>query len=276
MFAALLSAVLLTAGVDPADSKESKAPASTQEKQTDQAEQPVTNPQADSETPTKPRLGGKKPRLRRDGDEKPKTDKPNADDLAPPSENDRGIPAPEKEMPTTDLDKELLEGLGQDLEQVPQEEADPLMRVGRRMRDVEERLARLDATDKTIEEQRKILEDLDELLKQAQNNNQNNKQNQNQKRQQQQQQQQQQSEEQRKAQQQNENQQANRDQAGPPRRAGVQEPANPLQTKDVWGHLSAMLRDEMSQYAKEGFLPKYRDLLEKYYSDIAERSRSQD
>lgn len=227
----------------------------------------------------------KKPslRLRRKSADTPKQTKP-AEEEAPPKAEDRGIPSPEArpEKPT-DLDKQLLEGLGQDLEQVPEEgaESDPLMRVGKRMRDSEELLAKLDASENTIEIQKKILEDLDELLKQAQNN-QNNQNNQNQQQQQRQQNPQQQQQEQQQQQGQEEQQQQDAKdaakQAGAPRPAlaRAQQPADPLQTKDIWGHLSEMMREEMSQYAKEGFLPKYREMLEKYYSNIAERSRSTD
>ncbi len=45
------------------------------------------------------------------------------------------------------------------------------------------------------------------------------------------------------------------------------------ENKNVWGHLSESMREEMAQYAKEGFLPKYREMLEKYYTSIANKSQ---
>jgi hypothetical protein len=62
-----------------------------------------------------------------------------------------------------------------------------------------------------------------------------------------------------------------RDGAGPARQ-GREEFGTPKEVKDVWGHLSELMREEMSQYAKEGFLEKYREMLEQYYSTIATRS----
>jgi hypothetical protein len=41
--------------------------------------------------------------------------------------------------------------------------------------------------------------------------------------------------------------------------------------KGVWGHLPETLRQEMDQYAKEHFIPKYGDLLKQYYATIAEK-----
>ncbi len=45
-------------------------------------------------------------------------------------------------------------------------------------------------------------------------------------------------------------------------------------TKQVWGHLPERLRQEVNQYYKEQFMPKYGDLLKQYYADLAERDKS--
>lgn len=45
-------------------------------------------------------------------------------------------------------------------------------------------------------------------------------------------------------------------------------------TKQVWGHLPERLRQEVNQYYKEQFMPKYGDLLRQYYADLAEREKS--
>ncbi len=44
-------------------------------------------------------------------------------------------------------------------------------------------------------------------------------------------------------------------------------------SKDVWGHLPDKLRQQMSQYYKEDFTPKYAELLRLYYSSLAEKKK---
>jgi len=54
-------------------------------------------------------------------------------------------------------------------------------------------------------------------------------------------------------------------------------PAMPLDdaiTKQVWGHLPERLRQQMSQYYKEQFMPKYADMLRQYYTSLAEREKA--
>jgi hypothetical protein len=55
-------------------------------------------------------------------------------------------------------------------------------------------------------------------------------------------------------------------------------PANPAQpslpineevVKEVWGHLPDKLRQQVTQYYREQFMPKYADLLKQYYSSLA-------
>ena len=44
--------------------------------------------------------------------------------------------------------------------------------------------------------------------------------------------------------------------------------------KDVWGHLPESLRAEMNAYSNPSpFLPRYDDLIKKYYRTIAEQGR---
>jgi len=45
--------------------------------------------------------------------------------------------------------------------------------------------------------------------------------------------------------------------------------------KDIWGHLPETLRQEMTQYTREQFMPKYNELLKQYYATIAEKGRKQ-
>ncbi len=41
--------------------------------------------------------------------------------------------------------------------------------------------------------------------------------------------------------------------------------------KDIWGHLPDTLRQEIDQYSRDRFMPKYADLLKQYYATIAEK-----
>ena len=45
-------------------------------------------------------------------------------------------------------------------------------------------------------------------------------------------------------------------------------------TKQVWGHLPERLRQEMNQYYKEQFMPKYGEMLKQYYGSLAEREKA--
>lgn len=51
-------------------------------------------------------------------------------------------------------------------------------------------------------------------------------------------------------------------------------PVDDAIAKQVWGHLPEKLRQQMSQYYKEQFMPKYDDLLRQYYSSLAEREKA--
>lgn len=160
-----------------------------------------------------------------------------------------------------------------------------LSRVTKNMRFSEERLAGKDAGDRTQQAQGDVLKDLDALIEQG-------------RRQQQQQQQQSssssssQSQQQRQSRQQQQpaknrpaapqskpeprpqpnEQRADTGQLGGRRDRGETSPLADLY-KDIWGHLPAMMRQEMDQYAREQFMAKYSELLKQYYATIAEKSR---
>jgi hypothetical protein len=51
-------------------------------------------------------------------------------------------------------------------------------------------------------------------------------------------------------------------------------PLDDAVTKQIWGHLPDRLRQEMNQYYKEQFMPKYNDMLRQYYSRLAEREKA--
>lgn len=68
--------------------------------------------------------------------------------------------------------------------------------------------------------------------------------------------------------------------AGNPGPKGGQKspPALPLDvpfTKEVWGHLPEKARQEVAQYYREQYLPRYNELLKQYYTALAERERKQ-
>ncbi|HXD84949.1 MAG TPA: hypothetical protein VN641_00535 [Urbifossiella sp.] len=46
-------------------------------------------------------------------------------------------------------------------------------------------------------------------------------------------------------------------------------PIDDAVVKEVWGHLPDKLRQQVSQYYKEEFMPKYSELLKQYYSSLA-------
>jgi hypothetical protein len=46
-------------------------------------------------------------------------------------------------------------------------------------------------------------------------------------------------------------------------------PIDDAVVKEVWGHLPDKLRQQVSQYYKEQFMPKYSELLKQYYSSLA-------
>jgi len=60
--------------------------------------------------------------------------------------------------------------------------------------------------------------------------------------------------------------------AGTPMGKAAIKPSLPIDdsvVKEVWGHLPDKLRQQVTQYYKEEFMPKYSDLLKRYYSSLA-------
>jgi hypothetical protein len=196
----------------------------------------------------------------------------------------RTVPEKEEPLPEEDPEEKAQEILG---------------RVSKNMRAAEDRLDKKDAGNATQQLQRDILKDLDELIAQS------GRQQQQQQQQQQQEQQQQQDRQQAARQQRAGSQRAQgqrqqqakgsrsqqntamarqptpttrttQPQAGDPRNARSRpEGMNKIADlyKDVWGHLPETLRQEMDQYAREQFMPKYQDLLKQYYATVAEKGR---
>lgn len=61
--------------------------------------------------------------------------------------------------------------------------------------------------------------------------------------------------------------------AGQQRRSAEEEAARQRMAKDVWGHLPPALRQELLNVYSEKFLPKYDELVRKYYEALAEQNR---
>lgn len=182
-------------------------------------------------------------------------------------------PAKQLERPVKDLDRKLeksvLDLLKKHAGETKQE--NPLLRVGRRMRDAQERIAKTKVGEETQTLQRQILEDLDALIEQA-------------RQQQQQSQQQQQQAAQQKARQQAKPSNSGKGQRrnpGPSREAArsaskgrpTRAKLGPREaiSKLTWGHLPPALQQLMTQISGEEFLPKYEPLIEQYYKTLAEQ-----
>ena len=144
------------------------------------------------------------------------------------------------------------------------------------MRTVEESLAKLDDSAQTIDLQGQIVKDLDELLEQMrqQRNNSGGKSGAKGKNAKQQRLQKQRMAQQGKKQGKRNGQSSDSRDAAMRGRLGRLNTGETEIVKNVWGHLSNMMRQEMSQYAKDAFLPRYREMLERYYTEIATESRS--
>jgi len=154
----------------------------------------------------------------------------------------------------------------------------PLLTLGKDMREVEQRLAANDAGEQTREIQKKIVANLDALLEQCQQS---------------------QGGGQSKNQSQSKQQQITMGQSknlgegaksGAPRKGGGNKGQNPATAagrgkaekpqlttlketvQDVWGHLPDKDRELMKQSFKEAFLPEYQDLIKEYYQRISEQS----
>lgn len=173
--------------------------------------------------------------------------------------------------PLNTLDEALLEGLG-DGEDIGAEEEDPLLRVGRRMRAVEEQIAGLRSGEATQRLQRRIVDELNDLIKQVRKQCQAG---------------------QSASSSQQDSQREQVQQPDSPAGANAQTASNTAAAdstdrldstaaaaaemnrlkemlKNVWGHLPEKVRDQMLQNATESFLPKYSEQIEEYFKRLVE------
>ncbi len=199
----------------------------------------------------------------------------------------------------------------EDPDELEREVQETINRLSKNFRTVEDKLQKKDPGDGTQKVQKDIIKDLDELIDQTQKQEEQMQKEQKEQNQQQQQQQGQkksgQSKRQRMMQAQKNRQQRNRS-AQRQQRPGQQNQlsrqqqqgqpqdqpqgdGNPMGEKDaakrefspkvadlykdIWGHLPETLRQEMTQYTREQFMPKYNELLKQYYATIAEKGRKQ-
>lgn len=167
-----------------------------------------------------------------------------------------------------------------------EDEKEALARLQRNLRSSEERLGKKDAGDATQDIQKDIVKDLDAFIERT-------------RRQQQQQQNQQQSASSSSSDNQKPRPEQSTTQNTGQKNGPVQQPSPTPQPKpgtaemggmagarprgepnrladlykDVWGHLPEALRLEIDAYSREKFMARYRDLLEQYYTTIAEKGR---
>jgi hypothetical protein len=229
-------------------------------------------PEKSQETPEKKSLHKKGGSTETQPQEKSKTP---ADDDAPIVDSDRPIPNPDQPQEKKNTEEQLDQEMGKELEASKNDDEDPLNRLTDEMRRAEEMLAKLESGDETVGLQQKIVKGLEELLKKAQQPPSGNSSQSKSKKKQNRQMQMQQTQQRQKSsptQLESERAKNSSDRIGPPRASRSQKSPQP-EERDVWGHLSEMMRGEMSQYAKENFLTKYRDMIERYYTDIARRSQ---
>ena len=194
------------------------------------------------------------------------------DDLKPLPAKVKPAVAPKADKPKTDkpadkLDEALRRDLGgEDIGQEKKEEH-PLLKLGREMREVQERIAAKDAGAGTQQKQKEIADELAKLIEKAQKKPQGNKSDGNQNKPG------------------NGSAQGGAESGSPQSKPGQQSTqrleqgeqtqAQMNDVKDalrrIWGHLPEKEREEMIGALGEQFLPKYERLIEAFYKRLAER-----
>jgi len=178
------------------------------------------------------------------------------------------------------LDDELLKGLD-DVESAPAEgdDSDPFVRVNRQMRKVESLIAQRKFDPGTRQLQQKIVHDLEELIKNMQQQKSSSPSSES------------------KSQQQTASRDKVKQPGGEKGKSGAQDSDQPakesseqlrqrkaqqaaldqmqdLLGKGVWGQLPQKARDQMLQSSSDQFLPKYQLLIEEYFKAIANQGQN--
>ncbi|MBW3597594.1 MAG: hypothetical protein KY475_10000 [Planctomycetes bacterium] len=200
-------------------------------------------------------------------------------DLAPPPTKPTSS---DVEEPPVRLDEQKLldDVIGEDVgaADVAGDDANPLVRIEQKMRQVQERLAQRDPSGSTQTLQRQIADELAALLEQLRQQQQQN-QNQNSSSQQQQQQSSSKSQSEQQKSSSASNQPAGKPAEDSEERLGKvdEERIRPEDLRELfqraWGHLPPQVRQQMQAAAEEQFLPKYELLIEEYYKRLAEETR---
>ena len=229
---------------------------------------PLTSRAADPEKPVAKKSAAAKPQKSVDDELRKSLDDELFKDLPPASARDsKGAatqPAAGKKTPSA-IDRKLLDDLseGEDIELG--QPADPLTRIGRRMRTVEQLFDQKDTSATTQEMQREIVTDLDALIKQLQ-------------------------------------QQCNKSgKSGASSQSQSKSAASTSQTtnrkptdsterldkatartdgvtqvqqlvKEVWGQMPERVREQISNVTSDQFLPQYQKMIEDYYRRLAEEA----
>lgn len=193
----------------------------------------------------------------------------------PEKNANRGDGSSARDDGSSDLDEELMRGLD-DGEDVGEE--NPLVKVGRQMRQVEEWIAGGRSGTETQELQKRIALELDKLLKQAQQQQQQQSQSKSKNQDQQkdskrrQVKQPQSRKEQQAKKSQNPAQQST-ERLGPDKLLNPDKLAVSDLIKRVWGQLPEKEREQMSQHSAELFLPQYEQLITEYFKTLVEKQK---
>ena len=196
-----------------------------------------------------------------------------------PDAENAGKPTPtSKPKPSSPLDDELLKGLGEPAEETDQD--NPLVRITKKMREVEELIRQSKSGDATQERQQQIVKDLEKLIDQLEQQQQQQSSSSSSQQQQQQQAErdkvQQPGQKQPRPGQQQQAGESNKPAKDSTERQGKPEVHKPDMAqmrdllKDIWGELPPRLRQQMMQSAVEKFLPKYELQIEEYFKTLSE------
>lgn len=222
---------------------------------------------------------------------------PLAADEPLPTDDDKPQAKPAAKPAAPAVEDKLIRALNPAAKEQLETEIARMERAIEGMRQANKRIEADDTSSATLEVQRRVIEDLEKLLerlKQQQQNRKNNPQ---------------QSQQQPQDQQQGGRQKLPKPQLDPqnsgarpqPRNQGRNEPSQrnddqkardaqerldaakaaqaddsrrQQMIKDVWGHLPPHLREAMRNTFSEKYLPKYEDLVKRYYESLAEKNRS--